>query len=679
MVVISDRFWTKEFGRSPDVVGKTLLVNLAPMTIVGVNPPGFTGAYSAQGDSDIFIPLAMQPVVAPQDFTEPGGHSLLENTNLWWVLVMGRVKPGVADRTAEASLSAALGAAVRATMPVKKDQQVPRLLLTDGSRGQNPFAEDMTKPIYVLMGLAGLVLLLACANLANLLLARAGARQREMSVRLALGAGRGRILRQMMTESLLLSLVGGGTGLLLAWCARNTIPRLLSATWAPPAFKAQLSWPVLAFSLALSLATGLIFGLAPAWEATRVQVSSGLKDSGLTLTRRRRGLGGKSIVVFQVALSVVLVVVAGLFVQSLTRLGHARLGFDPDNLMLFDIEPPQTQYRGPATLPLYQQLEQTLSAVPGAESVTLIRTPLISGNVSFRTVIPAGMQRKPDGNPSAEFNNAGAAFFSMFGIPILAGRGFTASDTETSRNVAVINESFAKKYYPGLNPIGRTFETGFHEPYTLQIVGVCGDAKYQSVRKEPEPVFFLPWRQEKHGIGAVTFVVKTRIGKDSILPALRQAVASVDRNLPMLDVRTQEEQIAASLRQQRIFANLTECFGILALILAAIGIYGIMAYSVSRRTNEIGIRMALGAQPRRVLRMVLGEASWMVAIGMAAGVAGALGLGRVIGSMLYGLKPWDTATFAVSSTLLILVALGASWLPARRAAGVDPMKALRHE
>ncbi len=261
----------------------------------------------------------------------------------------------------------------------------------------------------------------------------------------------------------------------------------------------------------------------------------------------------------------------------------------------------------------------------------------------------------------------------------MAGRGFTASDTETSRKVAVVNESFAKKYYPGLNPVGRTFEVGFRQPYTVEIVGVCGDAKYDSVRTNPEPLFFLPWRQETNGIGGVTFVVKTRAGTAAILPAVRHAMATVDSNLPLLDVRTQDEQIAASLQKERIFANLTSGFGVLALVLASIGIYGTMAYSVSRRTNEIGIRMALGAQPGRVLQMVLVEASWLVAMGVAAGLAGALALARLIAAMLYGLRPWDPLTFAGSAALLILVALGASWIPARRAAGVNPMKALRHE
>jgi predicted permease len=679
VVMISDKYWMRRFGRAQDVIGKTILVNSTPMTIVGVNPPEFTGAYSAQGSPDIFLPFSMQPVAAPHTDNPEWPASLLENKKLWWVLVMGRMKPGVSDPTAAASLNVALNAAVRATMTPRNDNQIPRVLLTDGSRGQNPNADDLAKPVYVLLALAGFVLLLACANLANLLLARAGARQREMSVRLALGAGRSRILRQMLTESLLLSLLGGLAGLALAWAVRNAIPRLMSQGWNPPAFSARFSWQIFAFAAAISIVTGLIFGLAPAWQATRVQVSSGLKDAGQTVTHRRRGLAGKTIVVIQVALSMLLVVGAGLFVQTLLRLGRTPLGFRSHNLLLFSVEPPETRYPGPAGIPLLQQIEAKLSAVPGVQSVTLTRVPLISGNVSGHTFVPEGQHYKPDERPSVLFNDVGQGFFSTFGIPILAGRGFNADDTQTSRKVAVVNESLARKFYPNVNPIGRTFDAGSDHPIRIEIVGVCSDARYYTLRKEAGPTYYAPYEQKTDGIDQATFAVATTLEGHAILPSLRDAVRSVDQNLPLLDVRTQDEQIAASLQQQRIFANLTGGFGVLALVLACIGIYGIMAYTVSRRTNEIGIRMALGEQPARVMRMVLGEASWMTVIGVAVGVAGALALGRLIASLLYGLKSWDPATLIISATLLIVVALGASSIPARRAANVDPIRALRHE
>ena len=679
VVVISDRFWVKEFARAPDVIGKTILVNVTPMTIVGVNPRGFTGAYSAQVTPDIFLPFSMQPAVAPQNFPESASPSLLTNTNLWWVLVMGLMKPGLSDQTAAASLNVLLDAAVRATMPVKHDSQMPKLLITDGSRGQNPAAEDLAKPIYVLLGLGGFVLLLACANLANLLLARASARQREMSVRLALGAGRWRILRQMMTESLMLSLLGGVAGLLLAYGVRNAIPRMMSNAWEPQAFAARFDWRIFGFAAGISIVTGLIFGLAPAWEATRVQVSSSLKDAAQTATNRRRGLAGKTIVVVEVALSMLLVVGAGLFVQTLIRLGHARLGFRPDHLVLFELQPPQTHYPGAANIPLYRRLEEKLAAIPGIQSVALTSDSLIAGNVSQYTFVPEGQQRKPEGDPVVLFNDVGESFFSTYGIPIVAGRGFNAADTETSRKVAVVNESLARKYFPNVNPIGRTFEAGSHDPIRIEIVGVCGDAKYDRVRKDPQATFYAPYPQNKDGIQRATFALATRLDARTLAPTLRQVVQSVDRNLPLLDIRTQEEQIAASMQHERIFANLTAAFGVLALILACIGIYSIMAWMVSRRTHEIGIRMALGARSEQVQGMVLREAAWMTLSGVAAGMAGALALGRVVASLLYGLKSWDPSTFAASAILLILVALGASWIPARRAARVDSIRALRHE
>jgi len=678
VVILSDAFWAKQFGRSPNVLGKTILVNTQPMTIIGVNPPGFTGAYSAQESPDIFLPFSMEPIVSPDELSD-GKGTLLENKWIWWVLVMGRLKPGVPVATANAALNVALQSAVHATMTVKNDSQIPRLALEDGSRGQNPNADGMVKPLSVLMALAGFVLLLACANLANLLLARAGARQREMSVRLALGARRARILRQMMTESLLLSLTGGTVGLLLAFIVRNGVPRLLSRAWNPPAFTARFSWPIFAFAAGISVLTGLIFGLAPAWQATRVQVSSGLKDSGQTVTHRRRGLAGKAIVVVQVALSMLLVVGAGLFVRTLLKLGTAPLGFQSHHVLLFSLELPGTKYPGPASVRLLQQIEDRLAAVPGARSVTLTSVPLMSGNVSTLTFVPEGQQYAREERPAVLQNSVGDDFFRTFGIRIIAGRGFNQADTLTSRKVIVVNESLVKKFFPGRNPIGTTVTAGWNRPFPVEIVGVCADAKYESLRRSVAPTAYMPYTQRGGGLTEPNFAVATNLSGESLLPSLRAAVAGVDRNLPLLDVRTQDEQIAASLRRERIFADLTGGFGILALILASIGIYGIMAWSVSRRTSEIGIRMALGAQPRRVLQMVLGEASWMVAAGVAVGLAAAIGLGRIIAAMLYGLKPWDPPTLVLSSTLLIFIALASSWIPARRAAGVDPMKALRHE
>ena len=676
VVTISDRMWTNRFGRSPDAIGKTVLVNAQPMTVVGINPPGFTGANSAQGTPDVFLPFSMQPIVAPDGSDTP---SLLTNKSLWWVLMMGRIKPGVSSETSQASLNVALNAAVRATMDVKKDNQLPRLVLRDGSRGQNPSIEGFAKPLVVLMALAGLVLLLACANLANLLLARAGVRQREMSVRLAMGAGQGRILRQMMTESLLLSFLGGASGLLLAWLVRNTIPRLLSNAWDPPAFSARLSWPIFAFAAAVSVLTGIVFGLAPAWKSTRVEVSSSLKESGQTVTRRRRGLGGKAIVAVQVALSMLLVIGAGLFVRTLMQLGRTPLGFRSHNLLLFSVDLPETRYPLAASTPILQRLDEKFASVPGVQAEALTELPLISGSARNSTLIPEGQQKEAEGNPSALTNRVGAHFFETFGIPIIAGRVFTMQDAPNSPKVAIVNQSLAQKYFPNANPIGKTFQTGGRHPFTVEIVGVCGDARYYRVRKEVQPTFYTPYWQVDEGVHDATFAISTQLDGHALLPSLRDAIRQIDTNLPMLDVRTQDEQIAANLRQERIFAVLSSGFGVLALALACVGIYGIMAYSVANRRNEIGIRLALGAQPRQVRTMILRESTWLSVAGIVAGVGTALFLTRLVKSMLYGIQPNDPLTISCGVLLLLAVALAASWIPARRAARVQPMEALRHE
>jgi predicted permease len=676
VVVISDHFWVTRFNRSPAVIGRRIDVNLTPMTIIGVNPPGFTGAYDTQLSPDLFLPFSMQAIVSPK-----GPKSLLTDTDLWWVLAMGRVRPGVSDSAATASLNVAFSAAIRATMPVRKNDQLPRLLLRDGSRGQNEAADNMARPLYVLLSLSGFVLLLACANLANLLLARSSARQREISVRMALGASRHRILRQMFTESLLLSLLGGAAGLLLGYSLRNVIPRLLSNSWEPPAYGGNFDWPIFAFAAALSIATGLIFGLAPAWQASRTSVTSGLKESAQTTTHRRKGLAGKSIVVIQVSLSMLLLVGAGLFVRTLINLGDTHIGFLPNHLLLVDIEPPATRYPPPKDLAVYRQIEEKLAAVPGVDAVTLSENALIAGSIGQSHFWPSGRPKTDSADQGAFFNSVGARFFSTMGIPLIAGRSFNDGDTETSTKVAVVDRALADKFFPHTDPIGQTFTTDMPGSGQVTIVGICGNTKYARVSLDTRATYYTPYRQRgDHDSGMrMTFEISTRMKPEALVPLLRTAVQSIDRNLPLLDVRTQKEQIAATMQQQRLCATLTAAFGILALVLACIGIYGMMAWTVARRTNEIGIRMALGARSEQVLRMVLREALWMTAVGVVLGLGGALLLGRMIASLLFGLKSWDPGTLAMAAAVLLAVALASSWIPARRAATVDPSRALRAE
>jgi predicted permease len=677
VAVISDGYWTRQFNRSPLVIGKTILVNLVNVTIVGVNPRGFTGAKGTQNSPELFLPFGMQPLVFPYSTMD----SLLTSDRVWWTQIMARAKPGLDEAKARAALDVALKSAVRATMTVKPNESLPDLLLTDGSRGMNESAREMARPLFVLISLVGLVVLLACANMANLLLARAAARQREMSVRMALGAGRARILRQVMTESLLLAVLGGLAGLVVGYFGRNAILAMLSSPAEPMTLPGGFDWGVFAFNAALSLVTGLLFGLGPAWQATRTQVSSALKDSAQTTTRRRRGYAGRAIVGFQVALSTLLVVMAGFFLRTVINLGRIDPGFDPRNIVLFEVRPPQSQYSGAKGTALFRQIEERLATVPGVMLVSPTSVPPLSHDYESDDFKPVGKKVAAGKEESALNTAVGDRYFATFRVPILAGRGFAPTDTETSPKVAVVNQALAKKYFPNENPIGKSFETSDpkNDKLIYQIVGVCADTRYGSLREVPPPVYYLDYRQSPEIDWGMTFAVKTRTTRAGITPSLRRAVQAVDPNLPLIDVRTQEEQIEVLLMNERVFADLTTGFGVLALALACIGIYGLMAYTVSRRTNEIGIRMALGARSDQVLRMVLGEAVWMTAIGLAVGLGGALALGRVVASQLYGLKAWDPATLTAAAALLIFVALGATWVPARRAAGVDPSRALRAE
>ncbi|HEU5453453.1 MAG TPA: ABC transporter permease [Terriglobales bacterium] len=676
VAVISDGFWARRFGRSPGVIGKTIELNLTPITIVGVNPAGFTGALQAQRSPDVFFPLSMQPLLEPRG--KKG--SLLGDPDNWWVLMMGRLQPGMSPEKTLAAMRVAFDQAVHATIAVKANETVPVLTLDDGSRGLQIEGEDLRSPILVLMTLVGVVLLLACVNLANLLLARSSARLREMSVRFALGAGRARILRQVLTECVALSLAGGGLGLCLAYWARKAIPAVMSNGWDPATVPPPLDWRVFAYTAALAVITGLIFGLAPALKASRVEINSGLKEGAQPVTARRRGYASKALVSFQVALSLLLVVAAGLFVRTVMNLSTAELGFEAKNLVLFGIAPPPSRYPAGQDVALVRRLEQRLAAVPGAQSVTVSAIPLVANSMWNDDFVPEGETQRPGEQGYADVNAVGAQFFTTMGIPIIAGRGFNDGDSETSPKVAVINQALARRFFPNVNPIGRSFNKEHAEPLRdIRIVGICGDTKYQDLREDAPPMFFVPYRQQLTVPFGVTFEVRTSLKPAALVPSLRAALQSVDKDLPLVDARTQEQQIAATMMQERIFGELTACFGVLALTLACIGIYGILAYSVARRTNEIGIRIALGARARQVLGMVLGEASWMALVGVAAGAAGALALSRFVGSLLYGIRAADPATFLAAAVLLFAVAVLAGWLPARRASRIQPLQALRHD
>lgn len=681
VALISAGFWERRFGSSPDVVGRTIKVNTTPVTIIGVTPRGFSGAKSVQTAPDFFLPFSLQPVVVPQL-----GGSIIHNAQprYWWLNVMGRAKPGIADAPAQAALDVSLAAAARASMKPGESASVPHLQLTDGSRGLFYSKSAFGKPVYVLSAVVGFVLLLACANIASLLLARSSARQREISVRLALGAGRRRITRQVFTECLLLSAIGGIAGLLLAFAGRNLVPRLMVNPWEANVFALDFDWGIFLFTAAVTLSAGLLFGMAPALAAARNDVSSGLKETAQTTTRRRRGFSGKVMVGFQLTLSTILVIGALLFARTLFNLSHSDPGFNVDHLLLLAIEQPASRYPAPADIDLHARIEERLRSVPGVESVTMAQSPYLANNAENDDFLPEGQERDPNKQQSAFNNVVGKDFFRTLEIPIVAGRGFDARDTRTSTRVAVITQKLAARAFPGVNPIGRHFRS-HEEPIAgkpgiwVEIVGICGDTRYQNLREDMPGVFYTPSTQADDLAGGMTYEIRTQMTPESLAPALRRAIQSIDPDLPIEDMRTQREQMDATMQQERIFAAFTTGFAFLALLLACVGVYGTMAYAVAQRTNEIGIRLALGAKPGQVLAMVLGEATWISAAGIAAGLGAALLLSRLVKSMLYGLQADDPASLAGGVLLLGMVALAASWIPAQRAAGVQPMDALRHE
>lgn len=680
VAVISDGLWQREFGRSPNVLGQSIKLNDTPFVIVGVNPKGFTGARRVQISSDIFVPLAMQPLVDPN-----GRKPLLTDATTWWVHVMARVRPGVSSDAAQAVLNAQMQSIFRGMMKVRPHEVLPTLTLEDGSHGLFEQKATYAKPIAVLMTLVGLVLLLACANVANLLLARGAQRQREMSVRLALGAGRARVLRQMLVESFLLAALGGAGGVVAGYLGSIAIPKLMTDAWERPDFQVHFEWEVFAFTAGITILTGVLFGLAPALAAARAEVTHGLKESAQT-TRRRKGMSGKMLVGFQIALSTLLVFGAGLFLRTLSSLSAVDVGFRTDHLLLADVDPPYSKYPGGKDILLHQRIEEAFAAVPGVESVSPAAEAYVSDSYSGTDFLPEGEAYDRNKHQEEAYNLVGNRFFETLGLPILAGRGFGPQDTATSTKVAVINQALAKSRFPGQNPIGKRFRTdnddsdGGHGTSAdwYEIVGICADTRYSNLRDGPPPQFILHYAQQS-GVGGMTYEVRTTMKPEAIVPALRNALRKIDPDLPLINIRTQRQQIDADMQQERMFVALTSGFGLLALALASVGIYGIMAYSVAQRTNEIGIRLALGAVPAQIRGMILRESTWLAAAGVVAGLGAALGLARLVKSMLYGVAPYDPVTLAAAVLLLLGVALVASWIPARRAAGVQPMDALRHE
>ena len=664
VVVISDEFWEREFARSPAVLGQSIELNDVPVTIVGVNPKGFTGAASTLPSQTpaVIVALAKATLVTPSS----DSRNWLADPKSRSVNILARRKPGVSDSAAQAALDTQFSTIVRATLPIHTGDPVPRLTLRDGSRGLFAQQQVFATPITVLMIFLGLVLLLACANIATLMLARGARRQREMSMRLALGAGRARILRQMLVESLLLAAIGGASGLALAYVGRGAIAR----------FTPHFDWQVFGFTALISIATGVLFGLAPAFAAMRAEIADGVKGGALV---------GKSVVGFQIALATLLVIGAGLFIRSLAGLTAVNPGFRTDHLLLAQIVLPQNRYPAGANVAFHQRMEQTIANIPGVASVSAAGVPYLSGEHLQTTFLPQGETIDASTNQTEPYNAVGVHFFDTLGIPIVAGRAFSVDDTATSPKVAVINRRLAAARFLNQNPIGKRVSLGVYAGYgdiltrgPIEIVGVCGDTLYGDLHGVPPPQLFVPYVQQTQ-VRRLTYQIRMQTKPEAIVPALRRVVHAADPALPLVNVRTQQDQIDSDLADERLLVSLTSAFGLLALVLASVGIYGVMAYSVARRTKEIGIRMALGAIPRQIVAMVLREASSLSAAAIALGVGASFLVTRFVKSMLFGIAPSDPTTLWGAAVLLMIVALGASWIPARRAASVQPMEALRRD
>ena len=694
-VVLSYTYWKTRFAADPSVLGKTVAVNEHNYTIVGVAQPGFDGVelgYTTQ----VFIPVMMRAQVIPSS-----DQLDFNNRRQRWVNVFGRLKPGVTAAQAKASLQPFFHGILE--MEVKEaafnnaSAEVRERFLKNiidvlpGSQGRSYFRQQLKTPLWVLMALTGGVLLIACANVASLLIARATSRQKEIAIRLAMGAGRFRIMRQLLTESLLLSAAGGVLGVGLAFLS----DRLLLTFLPPDITSLKLSTTpdvrILLFASAVALLTGVIFGLAPALQCTRPDVAPTLKDNVGGIVGGGNVRFRKTLVAAQVTLSLLLLVGAGLFIRSLRNLRDLGPGFPAENLVSFNVDPSLNGYDAERAKAFYRQLSDSIGAVPGVRSVGLASMRILENNEWDNWVTVEGYRPKAAETPDPYMNSIGPGYFATLGVPILAGRDFTPKDTQTVQHgpkpdnivatVVLVNEKFARRFFGSPEKaLGRHVGFGI-DPNTktdMEIVGVFKDIKYTNLRDDIPVQMCVPYMAGRF-VGGMTIYVRTIMEPEPFFSAVRTKVRALDANLPLFGMRTINQQISNSLLVERLIASLSTVFGFLATLLAIIGLYGVMAYTVARRTREIGIRMALGAFQKHVIWMVMREVLMLVAIGIAAGLAGAAGLTRLVQAQLFGITAHDPVTLALAALALAAVGCAAGYIPALRASRVDAMQALRYE
>jgi predicted permease len=676
VAVISYGFWKRYYAADPEIVGKTIRLNRHPFTIVGVTPPWFTGL-DVDKHYDVAIPIGCEPIFHTDS-------SALDDRSWWWLRIVGRLQPGETAKQAEARMQALAPEVNRATLPQNWGANGQRkylqrsFALLPAATGFSDTGRDYRTALFTLMVVVGLVLLIACANIANLLLARATARQREISIRMAIGAARRRVIRQLMSESLLLSVFGAAGGLLFAIWGSSLLVRFLSKAGSELQLDTAPDLRVLAFTMGVALLTGILFGLAPAWRATSVSPNNVLKEHGRGLASARFGLG-RALVAGQVALSLMLLVGAALFLGTFRNLLHTDLGFNSRNVLLIQADMMQSNIPPKQRPPVYRAIVERLRAIPGvAAASSSVLTPIGRGQWDGN-VTPEGYSSKRQEDTQVYFNRVSPGYFATMRQPLMSGRDFSAHDDLGAPKVMLITESAARRFFVQANPLGKTIGARF--PGTLetyQVIGVVKDAKYAAVDEGLTLTVYVACAQDMFPFPEVTFEVRSAQPVETVIPAVRAAIGEVNRGIS-LEFRNFETQVNESLLQPRMVALLSAFFGGLALLLAMIGLYGVTAYGVARRQSEIGIRMALGAQPASVIWLVLRDVAAMLAIGTLLGLAASLAAGRLVATLLYGVKPYDVAPLAIAAVVLGIATGIAAYLPAHRAARLDPMAALREE
>jgi predicted permease len=611
----------------------------------------------------------------------------LQNRRSYWAYGFARLKPGVSVQQASAAMNVAYAAIINdVEAPLQKgmsDQTMKqfrarRLTVERDPRGQSSMHKEAKTPLVLLLCVTGLVLLIACANIANLLLARAAGRSAEMAVRLSIGASRWRLVRQLLTEAGLLAAAGGVLGLAVARWTLDLILSFLPAE-AGRIVSSSIDGRLMLFATAVTATTGLLFGLFPALHSTRPNLVNALKgQAGQPSGARSAALFRRILVTAQIGLSMMLLASAGLFVRSLFNVSRVELGVKVDHVVTFGVSPQLNGYAGSRSLELFERLEDGLGAVPGVTHVTAAMVPLLAGNNWGSSLDVEGFPAGPDTDTNASFNKIGPGYFRTFGVPLIAGREFTRADVANSARVAIVNERFTRKFNLGRNAVGKHIQQGGRDSPQIEIVGVVADAKYSEVKDAPPPQFFTPYRQGET-MGFLNFYVRTTLPPEQVLTTITKVVARLDPNLPVEDLRTMEQQVRENVFLDRLMTTLSVSFALLATLLAAVGLYGVLAYTVGQRTREIGLRMALGAAPNRVRRMILSQMGVMTVIGGTIGLGLAALAGWGAQSLLFELKGHDPAVFVASACLLALIAIGAGFVPAVRASRVDPMTALRYE